>query len=85
MPADAIADGYDTGAVTSVRAADVEGAADFATVSSELLPAEQARIVQLLRGRVDNIPFQSDGHAREGSGPLIRPRWGSAQGCLFRK
>jgi hypothetical protein len=83
---EAIADGYDTCPVTSVPAADVEGAvldhvqkllaapelvartwamarreddevterevtvllADFATVWSELFPAEQARIVQLL-------------------------------------
>jgi len=87
---EAIADGYDTCAVTSVPAADVEGAvlnhiqnllaapelvtrtwaaarreeetperdvtvllADFATVWSELFPAEQARIVQLLVERVD--------------------------------
>ena len=89
---EAIADGYDTCAVTSVPAADVEGAmlghvqgllaapelvartwatakrggvddlterevtvllADFATVWNELFPAEQARIVQLLVGRVN--------------------------------
>ena len=89
---EAIADGYDTCAVTSVPAADVEGAvldhvqkllaapelvarawatakreaedeiterevtlllADFAAVWSELFPAEQARIVQLLVERVD--------------------------------
>jgi site-specific DNA recombinase len=89
---EAIADGYNTCAVTSVPAADVEGAvldqiqallaapelvarmwaaarresqdeiterevtvllADFATVWSELFPAEQARIVQLLIERVD--------------------------------
>jgi hypothetical protein len=88
---EAIADGYDSCAVTSVPAADVEGAvldhvqkllaapelvartwaaakreddaiterevtvmlADFATVWSELFPAEQARIVQLLVERVD--------------------------------
>jgi DNA invertase Pin-like site-specific DNA recombinase len=89
---EAIADGYDTCAVTSVPAADVEGAvldhvqkllaapervartwaaakrdgeqevterevtvllADFATVWSELFPAEQARIVQLVVERVD--------------------------------
>jgi site-specific DNA recombinase len=89
---EAIADGYDTCAVTSVPAADVEGAvldqvqkllatpelvartwatakrqgddgiterevtvllAEFATVWSELFPAEQARIVQLLVERVD--------------------------------
>jgi site-specific DNA recombinase len=88
---EAIADGYDTFPVTSVPAADVEGAvldhvqkllaapelvarswaaakreddaiserevtvllADFATVWSELFPAEQARIVQLLVERVD--------------------------------
>jgi DNA invertase Pin-like site-specific DNA recombinase len=89
---EAIADGYDSCAVTSVAAADVEGAvldhaqkllaapelvartwatakregqdeiterevtvllADFATVWSELFPAEQARIVQLLVERVD--------------------------------
>jgi DNA invertase Pin-like site-specific DNA recombinase len=88
---EAIADGYATCAVTSVVAADVEGAvldhvqkllaapelvartwaiarredngiterevtmllADFATVWSELFPAEQARIVQLLVERVD--------------------------------
>jgi site-specific DNA recombinase len=88
---EAIADGYDTCAVTSVPAADVEGAvldhvqkllavpelvartwatakqgddgiterevtillADFATIWSELFPAEQARIVQLLVERVD--------------------------------
>jgi site-specific DNA recombinase len=89
---EAIADGYDTCAVTSVPAADVEGAvlvhlqkllaapelvartwaaakrdaeddvterdvtlllADLATVWSELFPAEQARIVQLLVERVD--------------------------------
>jgi hypothetical protein len=88
---EAIADGYDTCAVTSVPAADIEGAvldhlqkllaapqlvartwaaakregdeiterevtvllADFATVWSELFPAEQARIVQLLVERVD--------------------------------
>jgi site-specific DNA recombinase len=71
--------GYKGCAVTSVPAADVEGAvldhvqkllaapelvartegevtnllADFATVWSELFPAEQARIVQLLVERVD--------------------------------
>ena len=89
---EAIADGYDTCPVTTVPAADVEGAvldhvqrllavpelvartwaagtrasedeiterevvvllADFATVWNELLPAEQARIVQLLVERVD--------------------------------
>jgi hypothetical protein len=89
---EAIADGYDSCAVTSVPAADVEGAvldhirrllaapelvartwatatregqdeiterevtillAHFATVWSELCPAEQARIVQLLVQRVD--------------------------------
>jgi hypothetical protein len=90
---EAIAEGYDTCLVTSVPAADVEGAvldhvqrllaapelvartwatakqresenaiaerevtillADFATVWSELFPAEQARIVQLLVQRVD--------------------------------
>jgi site-specific DNA recombinase len=89
---EAIADGYDSCVVTSVPAADVEGAvldyvqkllaapelvartwaaakreaedeiterevtvllADFATVWSELFPAEQARIVQLLVERVD--------------------------------
>jgi site-specific DNA recombinase len=89
---EAIADGYDTCPVTSVPAADVEGAvldhvqklltapelvartwaaakrggvddlterevtlllADFATVWTELFPAEQARIVQLLVERVD--------------------------------
>jgi site-specific DNA recombinase len=89
---EAIADGYDTCPVTSVPAADVEGAvldhvqkllaapelvartwatakresqdeiterevtvllAEFATVWSELFPAEQARIVQLLVERVD--------------------------------
>ena len=89
---EAIADGYDSCAVTSVPAADVEGAvldhvrrllvapelvartwaaanrdgeneiaerevtvllADFATVWSELFPAEQARIIQLLVERVD--------------------------------
>jgi site-specific DNA recombinase len=89
---EAIGDGYDSCAVTSVPAADVEGAvldhvqkqlgapelvartwaaakrsaedgiterevrvllADFATVWSELFPAEQARIVQLLVERVD--------------------------------
>jgi site-specific DNA recombinase len=89
---EAIADGYDTCAVTSVPAADVDGAvldhiqkllaapelvartwaaakresqdkiaerevttllADFGTVWSELFPAEQARIVQLLVERVD--------------------------------
>jgi site-specific DNA recombinase len=89
---EAIADGYDTCVVTSVSAADVEGAvldhvqklmavpelvartwataqregedeiterevtvllADFAMVWSELFPAEQARIVQLLVERVD--------------------------------
>jgi hypothetical protein len=89
---EAIADGYDTCAVTSVPAADVEGAvldhvqkllaapelvartwaaakrggvddlterevtlllADFATVWTELFPAEQARIVQVLVERVD--------------------------------
>jgi hypothetical protein len=88
---EAIADGYDTCAVTSVPAPDIEGAvldhvqkllgapelvartwaaakregdeiterdvtvllADFATVWSELFPAEQARIVQLLVERVD--------------------------------
>jgi site-specific DNA recombinase len=87
---EAIADGYGTCGVTSVPAADVEGAvldhvqtslaapelvartwaaakrgddeiserevtvllADFATVWSELFPAEQARIVQLLLERV---------------------------------
>ena len=87
-----IADGYDSCAVTTVPAADVEGAvldhvqkllaapelvgrtwavarrdgedevterevtvllAEFATVWSELFPAEQARIVQLLVERVD--------------------------------
>jgi site-specific DNA recombinase len=89
---EAIANGYDTCAVTSVPAADIESAvldhvqkllaapelvartwatakregedeiaerevtlllADFATVWSELFPAEQARIVQLLVERVD--------------------------------
>jgi site-specific DNA recombinase len=88
---EAIADGYDTCAVTSAPAADVEGAvlaqvqkllaapelvastwavakregdaiterevtvllAEFATLWSELFPAEQARIVQLLVERVD--------------------------------
>jgi site-specific DNA recombinase len=89
---EAIADGYDSCAVTSVPAADVAGAvldyirqllaapelvartwaaakresedeiterevtillADFATVRSELFPAEPARIVQLLVERVD--------------------------------
>jgi hypothetical protein len=89
---EAIADGYDSSAVTGVPAADVESAvldqvqkvfaapelvartwstierdheneitehqvtllfADFATVWSELFPAEQARIVQLLVERVD--------------------------------
>jgi DNA invertase Pin-like site-specific DNA recombinase len=87
---EAIADGYGSCALTSVPAADVEGAvldhvqkllaapelvartwasakredeiterevtillADFATVWSELFPAEQARIVQLLVERVD--------------------------------
>jgi hypothetical protein len=89
---EAIADGYDTCPVTSVPAADAEGAvldhvqkllaapelaartwaaakregddditerevmallADFATVWSELFPAEEARIVQLLVERVD--------------------------------
>jgi site-specific DNA recombinase len=89
---EAIAEGYDSCAVTSVPAADVEGAvlaqvqnvlaapelvartwagarresqdeiterevtvllADFATVWSELFPAEQARMVQLLVERVD--------------------------------
>ena len=88
---EAIADGYDTCAVTSVPAADVEGAvldhvqkllaapelvartwaaakratdeiterevsvllADFTLVWSELFPAEQARIVQLLVERID--------------------------------
>jgi site-specific DNA recombinase len=89
---EAIADGYDSCPVTSVPAADVEGAvldhvqkllatpelvartwaeakrdggdeiterdvtillADFATVWSELFPAEQARLVQLLVERVD--------------------------------
>jgi hypothetical protein len=88
---EAIADGYDSCAVTSVPAADVEGAvldrvqkllaapelvartwaaakrgdneiterevtvllADFATVWTELFPAEQARIVQLLVEQVD--------------------------------
>jgi DNA invertase Pin-like site-specific DNA recombinase len=88
---EAIADGYETCAVASVPAADVEGAvldhlqkllavpelvartwaaakregekiterevtvllADFATVWSELFPAEQARIVQQLVERVD--------------------------------
>jgi len=88
----AIADGYDSCAVTSVPAADVDGAvldhvrkllaapelvartwatakresdeeiterevtvllAEFATVRNELFPPEQARIVQLLVGRVD--------------------------------
>ena len=91
MTREAIADGYDTCAVTSVPAADLEGAvldyvqkllaapelvartwaakreaddeiterevtillADFATIWSELFPAEQARIVQLLVERVD--------------------------------
>src|ERR671925_125064 len=87
-----IADGYDTCAVTSVPAAELEGAvldhvqkllaspelvartwatakreggdeiierevivllADFAAVWNELLPTEQARIVQLLLERVD--------------------------------
>ena len=88
---EAIADGYDTCAVTSVPASDVEGTVldhvqkllaapelvartwaaakresgeiterevtilltDFATVWSELFPAEQARIVQLLVERVE--------------------------------
>jgi hypothetical protein len=88
---EAIADGYDNCSVTSLPAADVEGAvldqvqkmlaapelvartwatvnreddaiterevtvllADFATVWTELFPAEQARIVQLLVERVD--------------------------------
>jgi hypothetical protein len=88
---EAIADGYDSCAVTSLPAADIEGAvldqvqklltapelvartwavakregveiterevtvllADFATVWSELFPAERARIVQLLVERVD--------------------------------
>jgi hypothetical protein len=89
---EAIADGYDSCAVTSVPAADVDGAvldhvrkllaapelvartwatakresdeeiterevtvllAEFATVRNELFPPEQARIVQLLVGRVD--------------------------------
>jgi site-specific DNA recombinase len=89
---EAIADGYDTCVVTSVPAADIEGAvldqvrmllaapelvagtwaaakreaedeiserevtvllAEFASVWSELFPAEQARIVQLLVERVD--------------------------------
>ena len=89
---EAIANGYDSCAVTSAPAADVEGAvldhvekllaapelvariwaaakrededditerevtcllADFATVWSELFPAEQARVVQLLVERVD--------------------------------
>jgi site-specific DNA recombinase len=89
---EAIADGYDTCPVTSVPAAEVEGAvlnhiqkllaapelvartwsaakregedaiterevtvllADFATIWSELFPAEQGRIVQLLVERVD--------------------------------
>jgi hypothetical protein len=88
---EAIANGYDTCAVTTVSAGDIEGAvldhvqkllaapelvartwaaakrgddeiterevtallADFATVWSELFPAEQARIVQLLVERVD--------------------------------
>jgi hypothetical protein len=88
---EAIADGYGSCMVTSVSAADVEGAvldhvqmllaapelvartwavakregdeiterevtvllADFATVWSELFPAEQARILQLLVERVD--------------------------------
>jgi site-specific DNA recombinase len=89
---EAIQDGYDTCTVTSVPAADVEGAvlahvqkllavpelvariwttakresqdhiterevtvllADFATVGSELFPAEQARVAHLLVERVD--------------------------------
>jgi site-specific DNA recombinase len=89
---EAIAEGYDSCPITSVPAADVEGAvldhvqklltapglvgrtwaaakrdgedgvterevtlllADFATVWTELFPAEQARIVQLLVERVD--------------------------------
>jgi site-specific DNA recombinase len=89
---EAISDGYDTCAITTMPATDVEGAvldhvqklpaapelvactwaaakregenditerevtlllADFATVWSELFPAEQARIVQLLVERVD--------------------------------
>jgi hypothetical protein len=92
---EAIADGYDTCAVTSVPAADVEGAVldqvqnvlaspelvartwaatkregdeiterevtvllvNFATVWSELFPAEQARIVQLL---VERVHVQED-------------------------
>jgi hypothetical protein len=95
---EAIADGYDSCAVTSIPAANVEGAvldrvqkllatpdlvartwatakregddgiterevtlllADFATVWSELFPAEQARIVQLLGKRC----FQATGSA----------------------
>jgi hypothetical protein len=89
---EAIADGYDSSAITGVPAADVESAvldqvqklfaapelvartwstierdhkneitghevtlllADFATVWSELFPAEQARVIQLLVERVD--------------------------------
>ena len=92
MTREAIADGYDSCAVTSVPATDVESAvldhvqkllaapalvartwamanregedaiterevivllADFAVVWSELFPAEQARIVQLLVQRID--------------------------------
>ena len=105
---EAIADGYDSCAVTSVPAADVEGAvldhiqklmaapefvartwamarreddeiterevtvllADFASVWSELFPAEQARIVQLLVERVDvqadalEVRIRAEGLAR---------------------
>jgi site-specific DNA recombinase len=105
---EAIADGYDSCAVTSVPAADVEGAvldhvqkllaapemvvrtwaaakredhaiterevtvllANFGTVWSELFPAEQARIVQLLVERVDvreqaiEVRIRAEGLAR---------------------
>jgi site-specific DNA recombinase len=109
---EAIADGYSTCAVTSVPAADVEGAvldyvqkllaapelvartwaaaqreaedeiterevtillADFATVWSELFPAEQARIVQLLVERVDVLEDALEVRVRsEGLASFVR-------------
>ena len=115
---EAIADGYDTCAVTSVPAADVEGAvldhvqkllaapelvartwaaakregedeiterevtvllADFATVWSELFPAEQARIVQLLVERVDVAGGRARG-ADQGRGAREPGRRAAAAG-----
>jgi hypothetical protein len=112
---EAIVDGYDTCPVTSVPAADVEGAvvdhvrkllaapelvariwaaakreaedeiterevsillAEFATVWSELFPAEQARIVQLLVERVDVQEEALEVQIRaEGLASLIGELW----------